>query len=409
MNYVINDTEDESDEEHIQEHPLFKKCTSFKKHSLSDGQSSGCQTELLGSELESLLLKVDAFEKRNEKQLKEIQNLIEENFNLKAKNSEYVPIKGKLRKLESQNSVLKEKTIDIRKENDLLVEKIQTLQKRLSCEQKVRVSVSEYEETDADDACFVEKLPDIDSPSSKPTSLCRRSPGTSPPASCRSISMISRTSSINEEYLKNEEKRFQEAAEKIMRLEQRIVTLQNANKLNSCASCGPLRSHVMKIEKQVCTLVRERRSQLEELFELKQEALSSAVSEKDAHLAWLEVTMTGEGNVHTMGTIDRLRKERRELLQRMKDENENRIKLLSNLEESTNALFTGIIKMSTITSFGDYYNDDGEGFADVEYADDCYHGAEERPHTPALFFPRTTSPPASSDQEDDGAASVKSC
>ena len=30
--------------------------------------------------------------------------------------------------------------------------------------------------------------------------------------------------------------------------------------------------------------------------------------------------MTGEGNVHTMGTIDRLRKERRELLQRMKDE-----------------------------------------------------------------------------------------
>lgn len=75
--------------------------------------------------------------------------------------------------------------------------------------------MSEYEETDADDACFVEKLPDIDSPSSKPTSLCRRSPGTSPPASCRSISMISRTSSINEEYLKNEEKRFQEAAEKV--------------------------------------------------------------------------------------------------------------------------------------------------------------------------------------------------
>ena len=55
-------------------------------------------------------------------------------------------------------------------------------------------------------------------------------------------------------------------------------------------------------------------------FYFRQEALSSAVSEKDAHLAWLEVTMTGEGNVHTMGTIDRLRKERRELLQRMKDE-----------------------------------------------------------------------------------------
>ena len=50
----------------------------------------------------------------------------------------------------------------------------------------------------------------------------------------------------------------------------------------------------------------------------RQEALSSAVSEKDAHLAWLGVT--GEGNIHTKGSIDRLRKERRELLQRMKEE-----------------------------------------------------------------------------------------
>ena len=68
------------------------------------------------------------FEKRNEKQLKEIQNLLEDNFNLKAKNTEYAPYKGKLRKLESQNSVLKEKTIDIRRENDMLVDKIQKLQ-----------------------------------------------------------------------------------------------------------------------------------------------------------------------------------------------------------------------------------------------------------------------------------------
>lgn len=50
----------------------------------------------------------------------------------------------------------------------------------------------------------------------------------------------------------------------------------------------------------------------------RQEALSSSISEKDAHLAWLEVT--GEGNIHTRGTIDRLRRERRELLNRMKEE-----------------------------------------------------------------------------------------
>ena len=50
----------------------------------------------------------------------------------------------------------------------------------------------------------------------------------------------------------------------------------------------------------------------------RQEALSSAVSEKDAHLAWLEVT--GEGNIHTRGALDRLRRERRDLLHRMKEE-----------------------------------------------------------------------------------------
>ena len=46
----------------------------------------------------------------------------------------------------------------------------------------------------------------------------------------------------------------------------------------------------------------------------RQVALSSAVSEKDAHLAWLEAT--GEGNVHTMSSIEKLRKERRDILNR---------------------------------------------------------------------------------------------
>ena len=42
------------------------------------------------------------------------------------------------------------------------------------------------------------------------------------------------------------------------------------------------------------------------------------MSEKDAHLAWLETT--SEGIIHTRSTIDRLRKERRDLLLRMKEE-----------------------------------------------------------------------------------------
>ena len=36
-------------------------------------------------------------------------------------------------------------------------------------------------------------------------------------------------------------------------------------------------------------------------------------------------------------------------------QNENRGKLLSELEESTAAMFTGTIKMSTLGSFGEFY------------------------------------------------------
>ena len=129
------------------------------------------------------------------------------------------------------------------------------------------------------------------------------------------------------------------------------------------------------------------------MFISRQVALHSAISEKDAHLAWLEVRhpkfhlsidlsillynylsgiflrmlwrhlpiffklkiiylsifiyiylslnflsissmfkVTGEGNVHTMSSIEKLRRERREILNRMKEENENRMKILAKLE-----------------------------------------------------------------------------
>ena len=78
--------------------------------------------------MEQIIESLAVYEKRNQNQINEIQRLIEENSDLKAKNTEYAPIKGKIKKLESQNSVLKEKSIDRRRENDMLVEKIQKLQ-----------------------------------------------------------------------------------------------------------------------------------------------------------------------------------------------------------------------------------------------------------------------------------------
>ena len=41
-------------------------------------------------------------------------------------------------------------------------------------------------------------------------------------------------------------------------------------------------------------------------------------------------------------------------------QNENRMKLLTNLEDSTGSLLTGSIKMSTLGSYGDLYVSDGE-------------------------------------------------
>lgn len=121
------------------------------------------------------------------------------------------------------------------------------------------------------------------------------------------------------------------------------------------------------------------------------------MSEKDAHLQWLEVAsqssilftyisknrsisclmvdgqVAGEGssNAHTRGTLERLRRERRDLLNRMKEEvclfflllvfffsilfsttfaqNENRMALISALDE-TSSLFIGTGKISTLGS-----------------------------------------------------------
>lgn len=120
MKYIQDETEDEDEE------ILCNKCRSSLQNAGSD--SIYCQTELDASEMEALYARLESLEIRSSKQVKEIHNLVEENFDLKAKHSEYAPIKGKVRKLESQNSVLKEKSIDIRRENDMLVEKIQTLQ-----------------------------------------------------------------------------------------------------------------------------------------------------------------------------------------------------------------------------------------------------------------------------------------
>lgn len=322
LSHVSSGTEDET------KPILFLKCKTSLKLKVDDEideAESKVGTEEGEQQTELTMAALADLEARVKGQLEEIQRLEAKTQELEVNWQEQVH--SKVERLQSQNSVLKEKSSDIRSENDRLVAKIQTMQSRLSnsVSQEVRVSVSDFGDGDADDIFNFSSSPQ----SRSPTQL--------------SVKISSADDIIDDE------KRFEEAAEKIMRLEQRVTCLQTANNVNSCATCRPLRSHVMKIERQLAGLTQERRGQLEELYDLKQEALSSAVSEKDAHLQWLEVAGEGSSNMHTRGTLDRLRRERRDLLNRMKEENEIRMALLSELDD-TSSLFTGPGKMTTLSS-----------------------------------------------------------
>lgn len=264
----------------------------------------------------------------------------------------------KLKKLEIQYAMLKEKSNGLRTENDFLVEKIQKLHKDLgkaevkNMRASVTVSVSEYEDIE-NDHIGEEGEDDLFYSNTKPEATVRKQ--------LRKAQSLStgkkKHCCAHEEILTNEEKRFEEAAETILRLEQRVSCLQKANNVNSCASCKPLRNHVVKVEKELQTIIVERATQLEELYELKQEALSSAIGEKDAHLSWLNVTT--EGNVHTKEAIDKLKREKRELLNRLKQENENRQKLTSS-SMNNSMIFTLPAKITSLGAFGRSFSGDEE-------------------------------------------------
>lgn len=374
-----NDEEGEVDE--IVEEEITKKKEEKMNSGVTREKNNRQQTDLTGEEVDELTKQVEDLKEQ-------LAAMTAKERKLYRSLSDHEQVRDKLQRLQSQNSVLKEKSSDVRGENDRLVAKIQKLQSRISQEKQVRVSVSEFEEGDPDDIFTF----NTSSPQSR---------GRSPESRIKV--------SICEEYILDDEKRFEEAAEKIMRLEQRVICLQNANNVNSCATCTPLRAHLLKVERQLLSVTQERRGQLEELYELKQEALSSAVSEKDAHLQWLQVAGEGSSNAHTRGTIERLRKERREILNRMKEENENRMALLSALDDSQ-ALFTGPGKMSTLGSLmrsESLLDPDSSGVQSTS----SYQSAstvEEGDLGTRCIFPIVTEPREARDDDDDDRISSKS-
>lgn len=119
-------------------------------------------------------------------------------------------------------------------------------------------------------------------------------------------------------------------SEKVARLEQRLQSLQNAQSLK-CSQCQPNRQRLHESKTRLDQLLAERRSHLHELFDMKQEALEAAISERDAQLALLEVS--GIKTARVAEQADDLKADRKRLMELMKHQNERRVELLHEYEQ----------------------------------------------------------------------------
>ncbi|KAB7503069.1 ELKS/Rab6-interacting/CAST family member 1, partial [Armadillidium nasatum] len=129
---------------------------------------------------------------------------------------------------------------------------------------------------------------------------------------------------------KDEEERRREITGKLEELEERMENAKISQSVK-CPTCCPLRNQLEEVEKRLQSLLLERKQHLEELFDLKHEALTSALSEKDAHIALLE--MSGAKTARTAQEISNLAAERTRLNERIKKQSEERVKLLQNFSK----------------------------------------------------------------------------
>lgn len=79
-------------------------------------------------------------------------------------------------------------------------------------------------------------------------------------------------------------------------------------------------------ETHLTNLRAERRKHLEEVLEMKQEALLAAISEKDANIALLELSSSKK---KTQEEVAALKREKDRLVQQLKQQTQNRMKLMA--------------------------------------------------------------------------------
>lgn len=123
---------------------------------------------------------------------------------------------------------------------------------------------------------------------------------------------------------REDEERRKEINEKLSKLEARLASTQNAHNLR-CTSCQTVRQRLTHVESRYNQVASERRHHLQELFDMKHQALTAALSEKDAHLALLEVG--GVRCSRAAQEVETLKKEKTKLLESMKHLGEERVRL----------------------------------------------------------------------------------
>ncbi|KAH0554253.1 hypothetical protein KQX54_008804 [Cotesia glomerata] len=135
-----------------------------------------------------------------------------------------------------------------------------------------------------------------------------------------------------ERKFKQTEKSKKDSIDRVKKLEQKGTTLQSTNALK-CHSCRSLIKKFLKCEKNLKRLKDERRIQLKDLRHLRCESLKAALSEKDAHLALLE--LSAAKTVTQFDQMELLKADKARLLEELKKEDRKCIELSE--EESSDS------------------------------------------------------------------------
>ncbi|KAL0967212.1 hypothetical protein UPYG_G00249250 [Umbra pygmaea] len=122
-----------------------------------------------------------------------------------------------------------------------------------------------------------------------------------------------------EEARTHAEKQMEELLVAMEKVRQELSSMQ--------AKLSSTQQSLAEKETHLTTLRAERRKHLEEVLEMKQEALLAAISEKDANIALLELSSSKKKK--TQDEVSMLKREKDRLVQQLKQQTQNRMKLMA--------------------------------------------------------------------------------